>query len=50
LTQAYQRDGLMPQRRALLMAWKELIETDQSAQTTSTAQEALVESDVATLS
>lgn len=49
LTQAYQRDGLMPQRRALLMAWKELIETDQSAQTTSTAQEALVEAGVATL-
>jgi integrase len=50
LTQAYQRDDLIPQRRALVMAWKALIESDPAAQTPATVQEALVETDVAALS
>lgn len=50
LQQAYQRDGLLRQRRAPLMDWRKLIESDPSAQTPAAAQEALGEADVVTMS
>ena len=47
LQQSYQRDDLLPQRRALLTDWRDLI-SGPTVQTPAAAQEALGEPDVAT--